>query len=72
LDLEEERRLFYVGMTRAKERLYITHCKSRFLCGKRISLNPSPFLEEIGEPWHEKKAVQKKKKPPKDKQMSLW
>lgn len=45
--VEEERRLFYVGMTRAKEHLYITHTRRRFMWG--VSRNPSPsrFLREI-------------------------
>ncbi|GAW31990.1 DNA helicase PcrA [Carboxydocella sp. JDF658] len=46
-ELEEERRLCYVGITRAKEKLYLTHCWSRNLFG-RISTNPpSRFLSEI-------------------------
>lgn len=48
-DLEEERRLCYVGMTRAKEKLYLTHAKSRTLYGKEDELPPSRFLYEFGE-----------------------
>lgn len=48
-DLEEERRLCYVGMTRAKEKLYLTHAKSRTLWGKEDELPPSRFLYEFGE-----------------------
>ncbi|NCB48520.1 MAG: ATP-dependent DNA helicase PcrA [Clostridia bacterium] len=47
-DLEEERRLMFVAITRAKERLYITNSKSRFVYGKRDYLLPSRFLVECG------------------------
>jgi DNA helicase-2/ATP-dependent DNA helicase PcrA len=47
--IEEERRLFYVGMTRARRRLYLTWAASRFLFGERTTNEPSPFLGEIPE-----------------------
>ena len=43
-EIEEERRLFYVGITRAKERLFITFSRSRFMYGKRLYTLPSRFL----------------------------
>lgn len=46
-ELEEERRLCYVGITRAKERLYLTNAKSRMLYGKSNSNMPSRFISEI-------------------------
>jgi superfamily I DNA/RNA helicase len=46
-DLAEERRLFYVAMTRAKERLYLTYAKRRRIFGKMLRREPSPFLENI-------------------------
>jgi superfamily I DNA/RNA helicase len=46
-DLEEERRLFYVGMTRAQQRLILTHAKTRFLFGQKYQNEPSPFLNDI-------------------------
>ena len=47
--IEEERRLMYVAVTRAKKRLFLTYAKSRFLYGKRIEdLQPSRFLVECG------------------------
>jgi DNA helicase-2/ATP-dependent DNA helicase PcrA len=46
-ELEEERRLFYVGITRAKKELYLTSCRSRTLFGRFISAMPSRFLAEI-------------------------
>jgi DNA helicase-2/ATP-dependent DNA helicase PcrA len=46
--LEEERRLFYVGVTRAKERLVLTHATVRSLWGARNYNLPSRFLDELG------------------------
>ena len=46
-DLQEERRLFYVGMTRAKEVLYLTHARRRRLFGQLMSNPPSPYLNDI-------------------------
>ncbi len=48
-ELEEERRLCYVAMTRAKERLTLTHARQRMLYGKTASNRLSRFLEEIPE-----------------------
>jgi DNA helicase-2/ATP-dependent DNA helicase PcrA len=46
-ELEEERRLAYVGMTRAKERLTLTHAMGRSLYGRRDANLPSRFLDEL-------------------------
>ena len=46
-ELEEERRLLYVGITRAKDELYFTSCRSRRLYGQIKYMSPSPFLAEI-------------------------
>lgn len=46
-ELEEERRLCYVGITRAQERLYLTYCTQRMLYGRYCENEPSRFLEEI-------------------------
>ena len=48
-DLSEERRLFYVGITRAKEELYLVRAKNRIRYGKAIPRNPCRFLEDIPE-----------------------
>ncbi|WP_317424496.1 DNA helicase PcrA [uncultured Acidaminococcus sp.] len=45
--LEEERRLCYVGITRAKKRLYLTSCRSRMVYGHVVMYPPSRFLQEI-------------------------
>lgn len=65
-DKEEERRLFYVGMTRAKEKLFLLNAKKRMLYGKTMQNAVSPFLLDIDD---ELKDVQKrtlKRKPKKD------
>jgi DNA helicase-2/ATP-dependent DNA helicase PcrA len=46
-DLEEERRLFYVGATRAMDELYFTSCHLRRMYGKTTPMEPSLFLREI-------------------------
>jgi DNA helicase-2/ATP-dependent DNA helicase PcrA len=46
-ELEEERRLAYVGITRAKDILYLTYASKRLLFGQRISNPPSRFLLDI-------------------------
>ena len=46
-ELEEERRLLYVGMTRAQNRLFLSHATRRMWRGKPENLEISPFLEKI-------------------------
>ncbi len=46
-DLEEERRLFYVAITRAKARLWITFANSRYRFGSLVQNDPSRFIKEI-------------------------
>jgi DNA helicase-2/ATP-dependent DNA helicase PcrA len=48
-ELEEERRLFYVGVTRAEDRLVITHAQSRWRYGSEQRAAPSQFLSELPE-----------------------
>ncbi|MCZ7685995.1 MAG: ATP-dependent helicase [Sandaracinaceae bacterium] len=48
-DVEEERRLFYVGVTRARERLYLTRPSRRVMRGKATPLVPTRFLEGLPE-----------------------
>jgi DNA helicase-2/ATP-dependent DNA helicase PcrA len=45
-DVEEERRLLYVGLTRARTRLLLTVCRERLLWGRPWAFGPSPFLRE--------------------------
>ena len=46
-EYEEERRLFYVGLTRASQEVYLTYAKRRLLFGEFSLSKPSPFLQEI-------------------------
>jgi DNA helicase-2/ATP-dependent DNA helicase PcrA len=46
-DIEEERRLFYVGVTRAKERLVLSRARNRVLRGKAVPRTPSRFLLDV-------------------------
>lgn len=46
-ELEEERRLFYVALTRAEKQAYLTYAQNRYRWGKLIDAEPSRFLEEI-------------------------
>lgn len=48
-ELEEERRLFYVAITRAKQRLWITYANTRYRFGSLVQNEPSRFIEEIPE-----------------------
>ena len=63
-DINEERRLFYVAMTRAKERLYLTRAKKRRIFGKVVSRDLSPFIKDIAKRLrtYESPALKKKKK----------
>jgi DNA helicase-2/ATP-dependent DNA helicase PcrA len=46
-DLEEERRLFYVAVTRAQKRLFLTHAATRYRFGRLKNCEPSRFLDDI-------------------------
>ncbi len=52
-ELEEERRLFYVALTRAEKQAYLTYTQSRYRWGKLIDAEPSRFIEEIDETFLE-------------------
>lgn len=51
-DPAEERRLFYVGITRASEALYLSVADERHIWGRRVALSPSPFLDAILGDFH--------------------
>lgn len=52
-ELEEERRLFYVALTRAEKQAYLTYTLSRYRWGKLIDAEPSRFIEEIDDKYLE-------------------
>lgn len=60
-NLEEERRLFYVGMTRAQRRLVLLHARRRTIFGQRMQNEPSRFLLDIEEALKELKAAARRK-----------
>ena len=53
-DMEEERRLFYVAITRAEQNLTICHAKQRYKWGQIVVSNPSRFLQEIDDQYVER------------------
>jgi superfamily I DNA/RNA helicase len=74
-DPGEERRLFYVAMTRAMQQLYLTRAKKRSVYGKLLTRRPSPFLADIKsrikkDETPQKKSAKKKKKH--QKQLKLF
>ncbi|WP_041633232.1 ATP-dependent helicase [Maribacter sp. HTCC2170] len=52
-ELEEERRLFYVALTRAEKQAYLTYTQNRYRWGKLIDAEPSRFIEEIDKKYIE-------------------
>lgn len=72
-DPEEERRLLYVGMTRAERFLFLSHAKKRFILGREYHLKRSPFLNNIEKGLIElSKTEHKKRENKEDLQMSLF
>ena len=72
-DLDEERRLFYVGVTRAQTKLYLCHARKRRWRGAVQSMSPSPYLADIEERLLERRRSQmpaRRKKPA--NQLELW
>jgi len=62
-ELEEERRLLYVGMTRAKNKLYLLNASTRRLAGLTQSSKPSRFIEDIPEKLVQAKKLSPTRKP---------
>jgi DNA helicase-2/ATP-dependent DNA helicase PcrA len=52
-EIEEERRLFYVALTRAEKQAYLTYAQTRYRWGKLVDAEPSRFIEEIDEEFLE-------------------
>jgi DNA helicase II / ATP-dependent DNA helicase PcrA len=72
IDREEERRLFYVGMSRAKNKLYLSSAKQRCSHGKQRPYAPSPFLSDIQETLKQYDVSGSKRKKPDAEQLSLF
>ena len=72
IDIEEERRLFYVGMTRAMDELFLIHARERFLYGQKLVQSPSPFLVEIPGEFINYMVIPDKIKSPEKNQMGLF
>jgi DNA helicase II / ATP-dependent DNA helicase PcrA len=74
VDMEEERRLFYVGMTRAKNELFLIHARLRILYGRRFAPSPSPYIGEIPAGFIQKTIIPDKagKQRKSDKQMGFF
>ena len=73
-DLEEERRLFYVGLTRASQSIFLTWAKKRRLLGRTLRQSPSPFLADIEESLKSNVPLPETVKPdrPRRRQLSLF
>ena len=72
--IEEERRLFYVGMTRSRHSLFLCHARKRRWQGKVREQQPSPFLLDIQEKLVERSQAgsRKKRRPDPDDQLKLF
>lgn len=70
-DTEEERRLFYVALTRARKQIYLTHAATRMMYGNREITTPSPFLEDIAPEHRVDIHAAPKKEAPKRRE-SFW
>jgi len=70
--LAEERRLFYVGMTRAKDRLILSRARERFWRGRVRTLDASPFLGDIETALVQHQQLQATRRKPEDRQLKLF
>jgi DNA helicase-2/ATP-dependent DNA helicase PcrA len=70
--LAEERRLFYVGMTRAKDRLILSRAKQRLWRGELRALAPSPFLADIENELLRHQQMPPIRRKPEERQLNLF
>ncbi len=71
-ELEEERRLFYVAITRAEKKLFLSHAASRYRWGNLTGCEPSRFLEEVGEEFVESVVNEVKRNGLADERRANW
>jgi superfamily I DNA/RNA helicase len=69
-DVAEERRLFFVGLTRAQDRLYVSHTRRRYRHGSEREMAPSPFLSSIDPGLLERRGGDAPRRP-RDRQLRL-
>jgi superfamily I DNA/RNA helicase len=69
--MAEERRLFYVGMTRAKDRLLLSRARQRLWRGRPQTLEPSPFLRDIENELIKHQPMEGGRRRPPDRQLKL-
>jgi DNA helicase-2/ATP-dependent DNA helicase PcrA len=72
IDLAEERRLFFVGMTRAQSHLVLTRARHRHHRGERRPMNPSPFLADLDPSLLERQRTHRKPRERKVEQLGLF
>jgi superfamily I DNA/RNA helicase len=70
--IAEERRLFYVGMTRAKDQLILSRALERHWHGRRHARDPSPFLDDIENELVRYHRHPRAGRPPEDRQLELF
>ena len=70
--IEEERRLFYVGMTRAKKKLYLTYPATKVYYGKQRPVIPCPFLHEIPEQFLDGRIGERRRLPKRNTWIIFW
>ena len=72
VDIEEERRLFYVGLTRAREQLFLTSARRRTLYGQTLDQKCSPFVMHIEAQLKSHLTAQGKPPKPRQEQLTLF
>jgi DNA helicase-2/ATP-dependent DNA helicase PcrA len=71
-DVDEERRIFYVALTRSKERLYLSHARKRLFRGRILTLKKSRFLEKISSELVKIEKREQKTKKKDDNQLTMF
>ena len=69
--VDEERRVFFVGMTRARDRLILSHARKRQWLGRLREMSPSPFLKDIEEALLDRTKTASRPRSPREEQLPL-